>query len=90
MKPGIDAVLVYLAIVLGLRVALGTWIVWFRYDWFVGVTSPPRLLTSLVLLVLFGHPRFPKEVSFLKLALVFGWIVFLTVLCGVVTLPRGC
>lgn len=89
-SPGIELTLSFLAAVLGIRAVLGTWLVWFRYNWFIRVASEPGPFTSLALLLIVGSPRFPKDKSFLKISLVGCWVAFLTVLCGVFTRPIGC
>lgn len=83
-SPNPTVTFALLALLVGLRAILGTWLMWFRYDWLISNCNPPSPGVSLILLFALGNPSVPRDRTYVKFTLILGWIVFLVFVCGFV------
>lgn len=76
--------------VLGIRSVLGTWIVWRKPSWLIGVDAKASLIARLVFTELFDAPAAPLDLPFEKAALIANWVTFLAMSVGLVIVAYQC
>jgi len=78
------------AIVLGLRSVLGTWVLWRKSNRPIGVDAKPSLVARLVFAELFGARAAPLDMPFEKAALIANWVMFLAMCVGLLLVVNHC